>query len=139
MVKIVSKTLVSNVLSFYLTVAIPLLYLYCLTVIAKNPNTLSFPLPIIILGILTCFIGIFLWAISMIQLKSAFGVLPSKQVRVTTGLYKYIKHPMYLGITLTYLGLGIANQSSYGLLATLTLLLPVLIIRTRLEENQLTN
>ncbi len=137
MAKILTKALFSNVLSFYLTVAIPLLYLYCLYAIARYPNTFVFPLPIILIGILSSFIGIILWVASMLQLRGSFGVLPGKKVRVTTGLYKYFKHPMYLGITLTYLGLGIASQSSYGLLATLTLLLPVLIIRARLEEKKL--
>lgn len=133
------KKLAINVASFYLTIAIPLLYLYCLYSIASTPNTLSFPLPLIILGIVASFVGIALWALSMLQLRGSFGVLPGKKVRVTTGLYKYYKHPMYLGITLTYLGLGIANQSSYGLLTTLILLLPVLIIRARLEEKSLTD
>lgn len=137
MAKILTKALFGNVLSFYLTVAIPLLYLYCLYVIARYPNTFVFPLPIILIGILSSFVGIILWVVSMLQLRGSFGVLPGKKVRVTTGLYKYFKHPMYLGITLTYLGLGIASQSSYGLLATLTLLLPVLIIRARLEEKKL--
>lgn len=139
MTKLVTKQLFKNVMSFYLTVAIPLLYLYCLYAIALFPNTISFPLPIIVLGVSASFVGIALWATSMIQLRGSFGVLPGKKVRVTTGLYKYHKHPMYLGITLTYLGLGIANGSSYGLLTTLVLLLPVLIIRARLEEKSLTN
>lgn len=133
------KRLFNNVISFYLTLAIPLLYLYCLYALASTPNTITFPIPIIILGIVASFIGIVLWAISMLQLRGSFGVLPGKKVRVTTGLYKYYKHPMYLGITLTYLGLGIANGSSYGLLTTLVLLLPVLIIRARIEEKQLIN
>ncbi len=122
---------------FYLTITIPLFYLFCLYIIARFPHTISFPITYVYAGLLLSFVGIVFWFLSFIQLGKSFGVLPQKQKRIRRGIYRYLKHPMYVGMSLTYVGLGLANQSQQGLFVTLLLLIPLLVLRASLEENKL--
>ncbi len=124
------------ILEFYGTVGIPLLYFFVLYT-ASHGGTIAVPLLFQLFGLLICGVGIFFWLLSYLQLGHSFGVLPTKKKRVTTGLYGRYKHPMYIGITMTFFGLSLANQSLAGILSTLIILLPILIIRARLEERQL--
>ncbi len=88
-------------------------------------------------GLAISIIGIGIWIISYISLGKSFGVLPIRQKRVVEGIYKYIKHPMYLGIMMTFVGLALANGSRLGLEFSLFVLLPILIIRVYWEEKEL--
>jgi protein-S-isoprenylcysteine O-methyltransferase Ste14 len=126
------------VASFWLTIFIPLLYLLNIELAFVKSNTLNLPIIIVILGILIAAFGLILWILSFVNLGKSFGVLPQKQKRVKTGLYKYFNHPMYVGISATMLGLSLANKSLAGLLFFLLILLPILVIRAKVEEKQLT-
>lgn len=44
---------------------------------------------------------------------------------------------MYIGISLVFFGLSLANQSKEGLLFTIAIMLPLLIIRAILEDKKL--
>lgn len=55
---------------------------------------------------------------------------------VTTGIYRVIRHPSYLGLLLTALGWALGFRSGVGLLL-LALLLPPLFSRIRAEERLL--
>lgn len=44
---------------------------------------------------------------------------------------------MYLGILFTFIGLGLVFQSKQGLLFTAFFILPLLVVRARLEEKKL--
>jgi protein-S-isoprenylcysteine O-methyltransferase Ste14 len=123
---------------FALILIIPLLYLYNLLIIIETPETINLPLTLILLGIFLAIFGLSFWIISMINLRSAFGVLPQKQKRVKQGLYKYLRHPMYLGIWICFLGLSLANASWQGLVFLNLILTPVLFIRAYFEDKQLT-
>lgn len=123
--------------SFLLTLSIPLIYLLNLLTIAQFPHTVSLPLTIILISLIISFVGMTLWALSYFHLGKSFGVLPKKQKRIKAGLYKYLNHPMYLGIFLTFIGLSLANQSLPGLLFTLLITTPMLIIRAHLESKSL--
>ncbi len=128
-------------LQFYLTLAIPLLYLAILYIISITAQT--FPIqfsPIIqIIFLTSALTGALIWAISYYQLRHAFGVLPRTLPKVTTGLYRLFPHPMYAGIFLLFNGLALATSSWPGFLANLLVLTPINIIRARLETRQLTN
>lgn len=56
---------------------------------------------------------------------------------VTTGPYRYVRHPMYSGATLYFLGIPLLLGSWYGLFFTFFLTI-LLIIRAMLEEKALT-
>jgi len=55
---------------------------------------------------------------------------------VTTGIYRFIRHPSYLGLILTALGWALAFRSGVGLLL-LALLAPPLLSRIHAEERLL--
>ncbi|MEI6690267.1 MAG: methyltransferase [bacterium] len=124
------------ILEFYGTIAIPLLYFGVLYTVWLG-GTIAVPLVFQLFGLALCGTGVIFWIISYLQLGHSFGVLPVTRKRVTHGLYGRYKHPMYLGITLTFFGLALANQSLAGILSTLAVLVPVLILRAKLEEKKL--
>lgn len=124
------------VLEFYGTVAVPLLYAGVLYAVFLG-GTILVPTFFRLFGLAISLLGLVVWLVSYLQLGRSFGVLPTVQKKVTTGLYARYKHPMYIGITLTYLGLSLANESIIGLLATILILLPVLVVRAKLEERKL--
>lgn len=128
-----------NILEFYLTITIPLLYLTNVFLIQYYKNTFQLPYLLILLGLSLSVIGLIFWLTSFFTLlrSGSFGVLPQKQVRIKTGLYKFLKHPMYIGISLVFFGLSLANQSKEGLLFTIAIMLPLLIIRAILEDKKL--
>lgn len=126
------------VFEFYLTIAIPLLYLFNIALAFKSVEVT--PLSVLkILGVLVALFGLVFWLISFFHLGNSFGVLPQKQKKVKRGIYKYFNHPMYIGISATIIGISIANNSFMGLIFYCLITLPVLIIRARLEEKNLTN
>jgi protein-S-isoprenylcysteine O-methyltransferase Ste14 len=123
-------------LKFAATLIFPILYVYNILVIVETPGTINLPLGIILLGIILGIFGLGFWLISMINLRFAFGVLPQKQKRIKTGLYKYLRHPMYLGIWICFFGLSLANASWQGIVFLNLILTPVLFVRAYFEEKQ---
>jgi len=127
------------VFEFILTVLIPLLYLVNIQIIALNPNSVNFPSIIRMLGIVIAILGLIVWIMSFINLGKYFGVLPKKQKRLKTGLYKYLSHPMYVGIWCAFLGLSMANASWQGLIFLNIFMTPLLFIRALFEDKNLIN
>jgi protein-S-isoprenylcysteine O-methyltransferase Ste14 len=124
------------ILEFYATIFIPLIY-FVILYLASIGNTINTPIIFRGFGLLLIPIGLGFWFLSYLQLGSSFGVLPRSRNRVTHGLYSRYHHPMYIGIILTFFGVSLANQSLAGIAATILLLLPLLLIRAKLEEHQL--
>jgi len=127
-----------KVFSIYATFGIPLLYLYNIYLAYTFPHTLFISWQLQIFGLLLTLCGVVMWTVSYINLGWSFGVLPQKQKRVTKGLYKYVSHPMYIAIYLTFLGLSLSNTSLPGLLFLTLILVPILTLRATLEEKNLT-
>lgn len=124
--------------TFVATVGIPLLYLFNI-LIAIQPSNILISEQLKVLGVVIALLGIIFWILSYIYLGKSFGVLPQIQKKVKTGLYKYFNHPMYIGISATMIGISIANNSFYGLVFYCLVILPLLIVRARLEEKSLEN
>jgi protein-S-isoprenylcysteine O-methyltransferase Ste14 len=122
------------VFEFVLTIFIPLLYLLNIDIAFQTPEFSNELLPLRFLGIVITIFGLIFWILSYINLGRSFGVLPQKQKEVTSGLYKYFSHPMYIGISATLIGFSLANASFKGLIFFDLLILPMLIIRSRFEE-----
>jgi len=126
--------------SFYVTFAIPLLYLTNIYLAYSFPKTIpGSSIITIIVGIIIAIIGLSVWITSYLHLGKSFGVLPQKQKRIVSGIYKYINHPMYLGIWLTFLGLSLTNRSRMGILFLCLVITPLLALRVKLEEKKLTD
>lgn len=120
---------------FYATIGVPIIYALGLYLLTKQDHDYGITLQIT--GLTMALAGILMWIRSYKSLGGAFGVLPRTQKRVTKGIYKYLKHPMYVGIILTYLGLSFAGGSTYAFWFTLLLLTPLLIIRAHFESKLL--
>ena len=125
-----------NVIEFYGTIGVPLLYGLGLWLIVDGEK-MNLPTVFQIGGLLATIIGLSLWIVSYLYLGKSFGVLPRRQKRVSHGIYGYLKHPMYKGIMLTYLGLSMASQSYAGAWYAILILFPLLYIRARLEDKKL--
>lgn len=123
--------------NFALTLFIPILYFVNLYFIYFMRNTMTLPFLFLVIGLVLSLFGVIFWIISFYDLRKAFQVLPKRQKRVKSGLYKYFKHPMYIGISLTFLGLSLGFESVGGIIFFFIVMLPVLIIRGINEEKLL--
>ncbi|PIP75040.1 MAG: hypothetical protein CO135_00875 [Candidatus Levybacteria bacterium CG_4_9_14_3_um_filter_35_16] len=123
--------------SFYVTFAIPLLYLTNIYLAYSFPKTINGSIFTTIAGTIIAVTGLCIWLTSYLHLGKSFGVLPQKQKRVVSGIYKYINHPMYLGIWLTLLGLSLANSSRVGIIFLCLIITPLFALRIKLEEKKL--
>jgi protein-S-isoprenylcysteine O-methyltransferase Ste14 len=88
------------------------------------------------LGLALCGAGMLLFVLAVATLKRAFlgDVEPVTDRLITTGPYRLVRHPLYLGMVGTTLGLAIAFRSLWGLLITVGAFLPLGLYRARLEE-----
>lgn len=86
-------------------------------------------------------IGIVIFIISIIQLNKNLSPFPtprSDSQLVQTGLYKYIRHPVYTGILISFGSYALYSGSIYRLIITLILYL-LFLVKSRYEEEQLMN
>jgi protein-S-isoprenylcysteine O-methyltransferase Ste14 len=74
------------------------------------------------------------------HLEGAFHgeVEPRMDVLITSGPYRFVRHPVYLGMTIALIGLTIAFRSWLGLLGVFVFFLPSEIYRAKSEEKALT-
>ncbi|HLG20340.1 MAG TPA: isoprenylcysteine carboxylmethyltransferase family protein [Bdellovibrionota bacterium] len=79
-----------------------------------------------------------LWSIA--SLGSAFSsvaeIRPAQTI-VTTGPYRYLRHPSYFGSIVMFVGIDVLLQSMWGGLATVAILIPAYLFRMRVEEAML--
>ena len=79
----------------YISTALPLLY-YSPPYVSPTNHSLADSFAII---------GYLLVTLATIELGDKFGISPAKRgARVTTGVYQYFKHPMYIGYAIAHLG-----------------------------------
>jgi protein-S-isoprenylcysteine O-methyltransferase Ste14 len=90
-------------------------------------------------GIISVVIGMLLVVWSAFHLRGAFlgAVQPKGKALVRSGPYRFVRHPVYLGMTIALAGAAISLRSWLGLLAVFCLFLPSEIYRAKLEERSL--
>ncbi|MBI5427027.1 MAG: isoprenylcysteine carboxylmethyltransferase family protein [Nitrospinae bacterium] len=123
-----------------LSVLIPSLYLFPLVVAYVLPKHFGFgSRPLAYLGFAVGISGLCLWILAMAQLGRGLAVLPgdTKDRLVTRGVYKFVRHPIYVGIVLTLLGLFLACGSVFGLVYLVAVVVPLNLVRARLEDKAL--
>ena len=81
--------------------------------------------------------ALFIWAAVHIKKGINGEVEPRLDVLVQDGPYRFVRHPVYLGITIALLGLVVVLRSWPGLISVFLLFLPSEIYRARLEEKAL--
>lgn len=127
-----------TVKSFIFTFFVPLFFLFDLFLSYRTQTVLGFGnLLLGILGALASLGGIILWTWGVLSLGTSFAVLPKAKKLKTGGAYRFFKHPIYIGIGLTCLGLSLGLGSLWGLIFTLTIIISLNLLRSRKEEKEL--
>jgi protein-S-isoprenylcysteine O-methyltransferase Ste14 len=126
-------------INLLLTLFIPLLYFLPVAIVLHTQTIIGFgSVPLVLLGILIAYTGIFFWFTGFIKLGwKNLTVLPKARSLIKTGVYKYFRHPIYLGTTLTFTGLSLCLGSWPGLFYTILVIIPLNILRARNEEKLL--
>ena len=87
-------------------------------------------------ALLLQFAATIMFGASVYSLDSSFAVFPERRAIVTSGIYRWLRHPMYASYLLLDLGFWLANpQPWFGLVWVVEVLL--LEARTRWEEQVL--
>ena len=128
------RLLTSNQKNF-LNLFLPTLYLIPLLVVFflpknfgfGNENLVPFSLAIGLLGLI-------LWIAGMACLGKALKILPGADSIVAKGIYRFIRHPIYVGIVLTHFGLFFSCGSIFGIIYLFIIIIPLNFIRAQLEE-----
>lgn len=121
-----------------LSVFVPSLYFLPLAVAYFSPKTFGFGYPQLVpvaLGLGG--VGMGIWILGTISLGKSLAVLPGGQTLKTRGIYRYLRHPIYVGINLTLFGLLSACGSIFGMLYMAAVVIPLNIYRAREEEKAL--
>lgn len=97
-------------------------------------------LTLFIVGVAMILLGVAIRMVAIMTLKANFsGMLRIREGHTLTknGIYRWIRHPAYLGAIILFLGIPVMESSVFGLLV-MFLLVPYLIHRIKLEEKMLT-
>ena len=87
----------------------------------------------IILGIIIMALGITLQILSYLSLNRSFGLVPAERKVKTSGLYRFVRHPIYASYIILLLGYVISNYSLVNLAISIAVTV-LLIIRLNREE-----
>ncbi|MFL2948129.1 MAG: methyltransferase family protein [Nitrospinales bacterium] len=128
------KNLSSNQ-RFAISVLVPSLYLFPLVLAYLGPKNFGFGYDgLVYTGLAVGAVGMTLWILSILTLGHSLAVLPGTDRLVTRGVYRYLRHPIYIGIILTLGGLFLACGSTICLVYVLVIVVPLNVFRARLEE-----
>ncbi|MFQ6089566.1 MAG: methyltransferase family protein, partial [Candidatus Methanofastidiosia archaeon] len=124
------KEHMTNLISIIVSVSILIL-----TIIFKNQFDSGVFLQII--GLFIGITGLIFWITGRATLGKYFTISHKPKELITNGIYAKIRHPMYSGGILLYLGLGLFFKSIIGIVLTIILLAPLLIYSAIIEERLL--
>lgn len=123
-----------------LNICVPLVYFLALMIAWVAPKNFGFGYrPLAYIGFFAGLAGLLLWIVAMAYLGKSLNVLPEPRGTrvVTRGVYQYLRHPVYAGITLTLFGLFLACGSTAGMVYLFIIVIPLNLLRARLEESAL--
>lgn len=120
---------------FFLDLLIPSLYLLPLLIVFFLPKNFGFGnenwVPF---SLAVGMSGLVLWIAGMACLGKTLKILPGADSIVARGIYRFIRHPIYVGIVLTHFGLFFACGSIFGMIYLFVIIIPLNVIRAQLEE-----
>ncbi len=96
--------------------------------------------PIFIVGLVVVGLGIALRQWSVLTLGKFFTVqvqVRSDQTVVDTGPYRWVRHPSYTAIIMSFVGIGVALENWLSLLVIIVVPSVGLVVRIRVEEKAL--
>jgi len=87
-------------------------------------------------GFVVFVMGMFFFTFSVFFLKEAFrgNVRPVTEKLIREGPYRWIRHPLYLSMLISIIGLAVGMRSLWGLTITFIMFFPFTIMRAKLEE-----
>lgn len=122
----------------YILVGLQLL-LFALFVFNFRLTAFSIPQWFRVPAIVLSGLGVFIFSLSILQLNKNLSPFPTPRTGsklVQSGLYKYVRHPIYTGIIFSFFGFALYSQSVYRILISL-LLYVLFYIKSKYEERQL--
>jgi protein-S-isoprenylcysteine O-methyltransferase Ste14 len=94
-----------------------------------------------IVGLVLFVIGLTTALVAVITLRRSYAstlVIREDHQLITHGIYRFTRHPVYLGVIIAIIGVPVYASSLYGLL-TMSALIPIFLNRIRMEERMLTD
>ncbi len=94
-----------------------------------------------IVGLALIVIGLTIELVAQITLRRFYSstlVIREDHQLITHGVYRFTRHPIYLGAIMGCIGVPVYVSSLYGLL-TMSALIPIVLNRIRIEERMLTD
>lgn len=99
----VDRTWTARLLTMFATFGPPLVRPYS---VAFAPESVTVTISAIGLGIVV---------LGKLSLGRSFGLVPANRGIVCSGLYRFVRHPIYLGYLLTHIGFVVANPADWNL------------------------
>jgi protein-S-isoprenylcysteine O-methyltransferase Ste14 len=109
--------------------------------LVKQPRSLYMLSVQNIVGLALIVIGFTILIVAHITIgrfHSSVLVIREDHQLITHGVYRFTRHPIYLGVIMVCIGVPVYVLSLYGLL-TMSALIPIFLNRIRIEERMLTD
>ncbi len=109
--------------------------------LARNPRSLHLLSIYNIVGLALLVIGFAIAFVAVGTLRRSYAstlVIRENHQLITHGIYRFTRHPVYLGVIIVSIGMPVFASSLYGLL-TMSALIPIFLNRIRMEERMLTD
>jgi protein-S-isoprenylcysteine O-methyltransferase Ste14 len=93
-----------------------------------------------IIGLAIFVVGLTIAVVAVVTLRRFYSstlVTKEDHQLITHGVYRFTRHPIYMGVIIACFGVPVYASSLYGLL-TMSALIPVFLNRIRIEERMLT-
>ena len=81
-------------------------------------------------------IGLIIVVLGKLSLGRSFGLAPANRGIVSSGVYRFVRHPIYLGYLVTHVGFVLANPGDWNMVVLAAADL-ALMLRARCEEQTL--
>lgn len=108
--------------------------------VVRQPGFLRLLSIVNVLGLALFIFGMTIAFVAVGTLRASYYstlVIRENHQLVTHGIYRYVRHPVYLGVSIAIIGIPVLASSLYGFLIMLTLI-PLILLRIRIEERLLT-
>ena len=105
----------------------------------RHPERLSRLSGLNLAGLVLVAIGLAIIAVALGKIRRSYAstlVIREDHKLATGGIYRFTRHPIYLGVIMVCLGVPVYASSLYGFL-TMSALVPIFLNRIRLEEQLL--
>ncbi len=123
----------------YKLVALQML-LFLLYIFDLKFLSLAFPSFIKTVAYIVAILGVVVLILAMLQLNKNLSPFPSPKTNselVKSGLYKYVRHPIYTGILISSFSFAMATESGFRILISILLYI-LFIVKSEYEERLLT-